>query len=69
MPRGVYIRTKKESAKQGKEKENLTINIDGELARRWVKLENHLNAKYPFKLSRPQMLSVVLTKFEEEGGA
>ncbi|MCH1553120.1 MAG: hypothetical protein L7S45_00850 [Luminiphilus sp.] len=65
MPRGVYDRSKKASAKQSAKKESFHINIEGDVARRWIELERQLNEKYPFKLSRPQMISVLITKFEE----
>ena len=67
MPRGVYDRSKMNRTKDGAKR--FTLTIEGDTAQQWAKVERKLNEQYPFKITRMQILSLLLTKFEEEGGA
>ena len=76
MPRGVYDRSKMKRSNDNTERFTLTddakrftLTIEGDTAQRWAKVERKLNEQYPFKITRMQILSLLLTTFEQEGGA
>jgi len=66
MPRGVYDRSKAKPRKSAPSKQNLTL--EGELAAKWVSLRSKVDEGFPFKLTNPQLFSLLIDHYEQTQG-
>jgi hypothetical protein len=66
MPRGVYDRSKAKPRKRTAPKQNLTL--EGDLAAKWVALRAKVDENFPFKLTNPQLFSLLIDHYENTKG-